>query len=265
MRPRDWTPEEDEILRTLYPATDVGAIASNHLPGRSARAITTRASRLGLRKAVASRPLSTPWTEDELATLKNHYEEKGPTWLHANLLPGRSAAAIMTKASTLGLHTGRVPWTESENDVIRDTYGKMHPKEIARLLPGRTTSAVCQQARTLGLSSPVTGRDTIHGASVLNGVEHGTNVGAHRTDKPLPTNSTTGIRGVCYDKHSKKYIAHICFKRQKRSLGYFDSLDEAVAARRAAEDEIGREVDRIADDARGRAEEILEEAYKKPR
>lgn len=44
------------------------------------------------------------WTEDELATLGEHYRERGSEWEGwAELLPGRSAAAIGVKASEEGL------------------------------------------------------------------------------------------------------------------------------------------------------------------
>lgn len=49
-------------------------------------------------------------------------------------------------------------------------------------------------------------------------------------------NNTTGVCGVYVDKRRvKKYCAEIKVNKVKRFLGYFDTLDEAAAARREAE------------------------------
>lgn len=49
-------------------------------------------------------------------------------------------------------------------------------------------------------------------------------------------NNTTGVCGVYVDKRRvKKYCAEIKVNRVKKFLGYFDTLDEAAAARREAE------------------------------
>lgn len=50
-------------------------------------------------------------------------------------------------------------------------------------------------------------------------------------------NSSTGYTGVSVHK-SGKYRAYICFRRKQYHLGIFDSIEDAIAARKQAEKEI---------------------------
>ena len=50
--------------------------------------------------------------------------------------------------------------------------------------------------------------------------------------------SSTGIRGVSYSTRREKYRANIGFRGQKFDLGYFDTIEEAAAARKAAEERL---------------------------
>lgn len=53
--------------------------------------------------------------------------------------------------------------------------------------------------------------------------------------KKLNKNNSTGVRGVCRGKH-KAYRAYISIRRKHISLGEFDTLEEAAAARKAGEE-----------------------------
>jgi hypothetical protein len=48
--------------------------------------------------------------------------------------------------------------------------------------------------------------------------------------------SKSGVRGVCWDDRKGKWRANIGFKGQKFDLGYYDNIDDAIAARKAAEE-----------------------------
>lgn len=50
--------------------------------------------------------------------------------------------------------------------------------------------------------------------------------------------NTSGTTGVYYDKSRKKWCAEIVFKRKKYYLGRYDSKDDAVQARKFAEERI---------------------------
>lgn len=48
--------------------------------------------------------------------------------------------------------------------------------------------------------------------------------------------NTTGVTGVTWDKYENKWIARIGYKGQRIHLGYFNSFDDAVYARKKAEE-----------------------------
>lgn len=54
--------------------------------------------------------------------------------------------------------------------------------------------------------------------------------------KPNAT-STTGVRGVYYDKRSGRYRARLKFKGKILNFGSYKTIEEAAAARRSAEQE----------------------------
>ena len=51
-------------------------------------------------------------------------------------------------------------------------------------------------------------------------------------------NNRSGVPGVDWVKSRAKWRATICFKRKRYYLGYFSSFEDAVKARRRAEDEL---------------------------
>lgn len=52
-------------------------------------------------------------------------------------------------------------------------------------------------------------------------------------------NNTSGVVGVSWYKAGAKWTAYIMVDRTKQHLGYFDNIDDAIAARKAAEAEYG--------------------------
>lgn len=62
------------------------------------------------------------WTDEELAALREHYHNHGPSWDGwSELLPGRNKDAIAVMAHRIGVVTRRQrrhPWTEDEERVI---------------------------------------------------------------------------------------------------------------------------------------------------
>ena len=63
----------------------------------------------------------------------------------------------------------------------------------------------------------------------------GTNISLIRSKK-VPVNNTTGAKGVSWHRGEKRYAARIGFKGKKYHLGYCDTIDQAVALRKQAED-----------------------------
>lgn len=54
-------------------------------------------------------------------------------------------------------------------------------------------------------------------------------------NKALSVRGTCGIKGVCWDKRTEKWIAHIRFNYHHKTLGYFDTIEEATECRKQAE------------------------------
>lgn len=54
--------------------------------------------------------------------------------------------------------------------------------------------------------------------------------------KKVRKNNTSGITGVNYIKNIKKWNASIFFKGKKINLGYFENIDNAIKARKEAEE-----------------------------
>jgi len=50
----------------------------------------------------------------------------------------------------------------------------------------------------------------------------------------ISARNTSGIKGVCWHKNTKKWQAQITVNRRNHALGYFDDINAACAAYRAA-------------------------------
>ena len=59
----------------------------------------------------------------------------------------------------------------------------------------------------------------------------------HEADKPRSTN-TSGVTGVWYDKSRQMWCAELMFRRKKYHIGRFKDKDDAIAARKDAEERI---------------------------
>lgn len=65
----------------------------------------------------------------------------------------------------------------------------------------------------------------------------GTSIRAISNSKLLK-NNRSGTTGVCWDKNKNKWIAQIWFKGKNYKLGYFKDKDEAIKARKGAEEKL---------------------------
>lgn len=61
-----------------------------------------------------------------------------------------------------------------------------------------------------------------------------TNVNKLKSDK-LQINNTSGVKGVNWHKDTQRWVARIMFKKKTYELGYYKDFDEAVKARKNAE------------------------------
>lgn len=54
-------------------------------------------------------------------------------------------------------------------------------------------------------------------------------------NKKIQKNNTSGCTGVSFHKQKGQWYARINFKGKSHSLGYFDHVEDAIAARKKAE------------------------------
>ena len=50
----------------------------------------------------------------------------------------------------------------------------------------------------------------------------------NQANSRLPKNNTSGIKGVCWHKRDRKWVARVAFRGRRINLGYFENFDEAV-------------------------------------
>lgn len=67
---------------------------------------------------------------------------------------------------------------------------------------------------------------------------------ADNVSRDAYSNSTSGVRGVLFEKACGKWAAYISARGKRRFLGRYPSLDDAIAARRRAEEELADEAAR---------------------
>lgn len=72
-------------------------------------------------------------------------------------------------------------------------------------------------------------------------LKYHTNLQVIRDNKP-PKNNTSGVKGVAWDKEACKWHAYIYIHRRRIYLGRFKVFENAVKARKTAEDEYFRPI-----------------------
>jgi hypothetical protein len=144
-----WTAAEDDVLREGYGSGLTCAAIAARLPGRSARAVGSRADRLGLPSYGRRWTRSDDWALRELAA-------RGATVVQIARRLTRTGPAIRHRAARLGLRlrdaTRRPPrrWSEQEDAVLRQ-WRQVEPGRLGTLLD-RSEGSVRSRLRALGLT-----------------------------------------------------------------------------------------------------------------
>lgn len=94
------------------------------------------------------------------------------------------------------------------------------------LTQGTTTSCGCFRSE---LSK------TIVGSIKESFIREGTDI--TQLDRRVNKNNTSGHKGVAWSKSNKKWRSSIMFKRKQIHLGYFEKIEDAIHARKRAEEE----------------------------
>lgn len=137
---RNWTEEEDAIIRELYPT--YGADIVDKLPKRTKVAIRSRAFILGILR-------DNSWTVEEDKIIREFYPLEGSSI--CDRLNGRSKGAVSTRAMKLGVSYNKyLPWSEDEENILK-TYFLTEKEDICKRLPNRTWLQIRNKAHSFGL------------------------------------------------------------------------------------------------------------------
>ena len=142
LKGREWTVEENEILKKWYPVE--GSKVADRLEGRTRGAIQAQARKLGLSFLNA-------WTEEEIEILKKYYPIEGLNVMEK--LKNRTRTAIMTKAGKLELKAPVSFWTNEEEYVLKKYY-PIEGMHVIKRLEGRTENAIQLRVLQLNLKAP---------------------------------------------------------------------------------------------------------------
>lgn len=144
-----------------------------------------------------------PYTDAELALLRQHYPHLGPRGM-VDLLPGRSTHSITNKANGLNLRVlkrRRKPvmtfnqWKPHELDVMYEHYEAGGIAACEPLLPNRTLMAIRRKACEMKLTTKANQQPRSEFEDVPV-VQRHIPAGAWRIDHHLPPASVFGLGAV---------------------------------------------------------------------
>lgn len=107
---------------------------------------------------------------------------------------------------------------------------------VESLVSGHSKSCGCRRLEKMS-QGQLQGQDK---GQVLMKQIHQEGLAARYINKKVNRNSKTGHTGVCWREREHKYYAYIMVDRKQISLGLHDKLADAIAARKAAEEQYFR-------------------------
>lgn len=151
-----------------------------------------------------------PWSEDEDATLRSLYCERGGAAALRAALPQRTIHAIRCRAKRLGLraHNAARPWTAREDATLRIEWGEVAQRTLRQKLPGRSWVAIWSRAHHLGLGSPAQGRVSVTAAARACGYAYATFVQILRAEGVAIEHHPGGIRQA-FQRACPRYLVDL--------------------------------------------------------
>ncbi len=143
----DWTDEEVDRLRQLYPDRSVSIADVAEIIDRSVQSVQAKARRLGL--------IRKGWSHEDEDYLRKRFKGRATDYEAIGKELKRSGVAVRARASRIGLLEPINLWTEEENKILAELYLKRGTavNDIVQALPGRTWDSILQQAQKLTLGS----------------------------------------------------------------------------------------------------------------
>lgn len=161
---KDWTNEEVELLKKLYPQDLSTDKIAEYFPDRGEQAIRNKASKLGIKKEVKcykNNKIVKDWTKEEIELLKEVYTQEFTMNEVLKHFPGRSKSAIVTKAYELKVkretyytvnNVKVTDWTSRDIKTLKKLYPTDIPmQKIMEKLPDKTYGSIVTKASKLNL------------------------------------------------------------------------------------------------------------------
>lgn len=98
-----------------------------------------------------ARPSS--WTTEDELLLAKHFPYMPTKELHEKYFPNIPMRGLESKARKMKLYKTSDEWTQIEEQILKDNYGKVDSKELDQLLPNRTHTAIVSHANFMGLKT----------------------------------------------------------------------------------------------------------------
>lgn len=242
LKGREWTEEENEILKKWYPVEGIKVV--DKLRGRTKLAVKNQVRKLGLKAPDIS------WAEEEDAILRRYYLIEGIKV--KDRLKDRTKRAIWRRARKLGLVIHSL-WTKEEDAILRRYYS-IEGLNVVERLEGRTEVAIKSQARKLGLKAPDDISWTeeenkilkeyypIEGIKVKDRLNGRTELSVKSKANKLGIKYKNNNRYKYVYKNRNKYIVRFRVDGKKRCFGTFDNEEEAARVALEKAKELGKAV-----------------------
>lgn len=122
--------------------------------------------------------------------------------------------------------------------------GNYKKVSLSNLVSGRTTSCGCNQKNKAkqNITKAFSAFKNKH-------IKDNTNMAYLCRDKPIK-NNTSGVTGVTFNKRDNIWVALITFKNKRYYLGSFKNKDDAISARKEAEESLHKNFLRSIDSER---------------
>ena len=141
---REWTEEEDNILREYYGNLSINEIHNKYLLNRSKASIQQRAKILG----ITYKENSPIWSSEEIEILEKYYPIEGLKV--ENRLKGRTRNSILKKVSMRKIKAQDNSWNEEEIRLLKKYYPQYGNKTVD-FIPNRPLSSIRDKAGELGI------------------------------------------------------------------------------------------------------------------
>lgn len=146
--------------------------------------------------------------------------------------------------------TGVVTWKEKRSNIAKGSVaGCLHGSGYKIITIDSATFKLHRVIWVLVFGHIPSGFyiDHINGNKIDNRLENlrlATN-SQNQQNRPAPKNNSSGYRGVTWHKAVNKWMARICHKGQRKTIGFFDTPEDAYKAYKEEAKKLFTHIDRL--------------------